>query len=173
MGFTKMTDEEMEVYSGIAERLGGPEYDKSLIFPLQMAMNLDQAKVYLAMPAPSEEIAEQFGFTAEFVEDTCKELYHKGYVVLTRKAGWQPARSIIQVTDTGPIQKYADELGDNYFASLTGGMGPITSFAMMAMPIPLLKVVPHPQALQKSGFKKKDILPIEDIRELYKTRTKR
>ncbi|MFC1821763.1 ATP-binding protein [Thermodesulfobacteriota bacterium] len=168
MGFTPLTDEEREVYTGIARRLGGPDFDPGLLFPLQMAMNLDQAKVYLEMPGPSEDIAKKLGFTTDFVEDTCKELYHKGYVVLTRKAGWQPARSIIQVTDTGPIQKYADELGDNYFAALTGGMGPITSFAMMAMPIPLLKVVPHPQALQKSGFKKKDILPIEDIRELYK-----
>lgn len=168
MAFIPMTEEEKTVYTDIAIRLGGPDFDQTVLFPLQMAMNLEQAKVYREMPGSAEEIAEKVGVTPEFVEETCKELYEKGYVVLTRKSGWQPARSIIQVIDSGPTPEWAAKLGDSYFSSFTGGMGPITAYGMMSMPIPLLKVIAHPEALEKSGFTEKDILPNEDIRELMK-----
>ncbi len=168
MAFIEMTEEEEKVYTDIAKRLGGPNYDPGLLFPLQVAMNPQQAKVYREMPGPVEEIAEKAGVTPEFVEETCRELYEKGYVVETRKSGWQPARSVIQVTDTGPIQKWAEKLGDTYFSSFQGGMGEVVGNAMMAMSIPLLKVIPHPQALEASGFTEEAILPTEDIRKLFK-----
>lgn len=167
MAFIEMTAEEEKVYRDIAKRLGGPNYNAGLLFPLQVAMNPQQAKVYRELPGSSEEIAEKVGVTLEFVEDTCKELYEKGYVVLTRKSGWQPARSVIQVTDSGPIQKWAEKMGDAYFRAFQGGMGEVVGNAMMAMSIPLLKVIPHFQALEASGFTEEDILPIENIRKLF------
>ncbi len=162
MGFSPMTEEERDVYSEIAKKLCGPEFNPGILFPLQIAMTLDQAKVYLEMPGSVEEISKKTDASTEFVAETFEELYHKGYAVLTRKSGYQLARSVIQVVDTGPTQAYAEKLGDEYFKALYGSMGEVPTLALASMPIALLKVILHPQALEKSGFTGEDILPIED-----------
>ncbi|MFC1823903.1 ATP-binding protein [Thermodesulfobacteriota bacterium] len=168
MGFTKMTDEEREVYSAVARKLCGPDYNDNILFPFQIALDLNKAKVFIEMPGSAEDIAEKTGFTPQFIEDTMKELYHKGYAVLTRRSGYQPARSVIQVVDTGPIQKYADELGDEYFKSLYSSMAGMPTLALASMAIPLLKVIPHYKALEMSGFKEEEILPEENLNEQMK-----
>lgn len=163
MALSTLTDEERKVYGDIALHLCGSDYEESFLIPLKMALSLETAKVFLAMPGSAEEIAAKTGCTSQFADNAMQELYHKGYAVLTRKRGYQPARSVIQVIDTGPIPEIAAELGREYFTAIYSSMAKFPALVLSAMPIPLLKVMCHVKALEMSGISEDEILPQENI----------
>ena len=176
------TKEESALYQEITRRLcdeEDPAHDLAMMF----VFNPKQARVFLAFPpatvVPIEEIAKKTGFSKEFVEKTCKELYIKGYMVSTRR-GWAPVRSAVQAFDTGPTPKAAKMLGDGYYqlmrmargggtmAEAGSAMGGTEMELMTGLEYPMFKIFPHIKALNISGYKDEDILPIEDYREDFK-----
>jgi ferredoxin/biotin operon repressor len=76
---------------------------------------LEQAKVILELPKPSEEIAQKLKLSKETVDKHIQEMVEKGLVVLTRK-GPQVARSEGQLHDMQTNEKFDKALGPEYFA---------------------------------------------------------
>ncbi|MDD5127577.1 MAG: 4Fe-4S dicluster domain-containing protein [Dehalococcoidales bacterium] len=106
---------------------------KYLLYILHKLMNVDQAKIVLALPDKyrvaaegkasldpadikvTEQFARDLGMDKKAVDEYLLDLYYKGVVLPTRK-GWQPPRSYMQFKDSASNNPRAHEpLGEEYF----------------------------------------------------------
>jgi ferredoxin len=165
-------------------KLVQPGLENSKYFPwiMERLMNLEQAKLVLALPDTerdaslgrlelSEGFAKKLNVDKKIAEKHVRELYEKGFLYPTRK-GPMPPRSMGQWLDTQNNTKYDVTLGDEYYALIglfsDNELGPSREERIRSR-IALGQrgmsgIIPRWRAIKDIP----GILPGEDIRELIK-----
>jgi NAD-dependent dihydropyrimidine dehydrogenase PreA subunit len=92
---------EKDIYKKIAEKIGSEE---STILPelLRMVVDLNEAKVLMAMPGTIEELAERIGKPADDIKRLCEKLYRKGVALKSFRGGslgYRVIGSLVQFRD--------------------------------------------------------------------------
>jgi len=171
------------IYKEVAKRVQ-PGLEDSKYFPwiLERLMNLEQAKLVLALPdmerdasadrlEVSEGFAKKLNLDKKTVDKYVRELYEKGFLYPTRN-GPQPPRTMGQWLDTQNNPKYDEALGDEYYA-LIGlfsdyELGPPREERIAARIAAGLRgtsgIIPRWKAIKDIP----GVLPAEDIREILK-----
>ena len=101
------------VYTKVAENLNAKN---STFMPVILArlITIEQARIALELPAPTEEIAEKLKLDKESIEKHLEDMKAKGLIVITRR-GARMVRSPLQFHDSATTNYALDkELGDEY-----------------------------------------------------------
>jgi len=168
------------VYNELAVKLGSKEPRDLEYMPriLEKLMNLDQAKIVLALPDSnrkassgnlevSEEFAKQLNLDKKVVDDYIQELFEKGVVFPTSK-GPQFARNAVQLHDAALVtDKFDKSLGDEYFdlwGAWTGKKEKPTLADCPSEKTAYMRIVPKWKAIKDIP----ETLPFEDMREILK-----
>jgi len=171
------------IYREVAERVQAGLKD-SMYFPwiMERLMNIDQARLVLALPDPhredtmgrlelSDAFIRELNLDKKTAENYVVELYEKGFLFPTRK-GPQIPRAMGQWLDTQNHPKYDNILGDEYYA-LIGlfsdyELGPPREERIASRIAAGLRgtsgIIPRWESIKDIP----GILPGEDIRELLK-----
>lgn len=139
---------------------------------LEKLMTAEQARIAAALPGTVEEVARQTGLNLEKVGQALDGLFYAGVVFpkgdFSRRTYYRFARSIGQLHDVTQAARGRDVVRDREFYLLWHDfvmkewypdMGKVFAQA----PRPRLRIVPAYQAIRDLP----DILPCEDIREIY------
>ncbi len=171
------------IYKEVAKRVQ-PGLEDSKYFPwiLERLMNLEQAKLVLALPdmerdasagrlEVSEGFVKKLNLDKKTVDKYVRELYEKGFLYPTR-SGPQPPRTMGQWLDTQNNPKHDEALGDEYYA-LIGlfsdcELGPPREERIAARIAAGLRgtsgIIPRWKSIKDIP----GVLPAEDIREILK-----
>lgn len=161
-----------------------PRLKDSNYFPwiLERLMNLDQAKLVMALPDKernestdklevSEGFAKKLNLDKKTADKYVRDLYEKGFLYPTRK-GPQPPRNLGQWIDTQNNPKYDKTLGDEYYAliglfsdkELQTDREERIGKRIAAGEPGMSRIIPRWRAIKDVP----GVLPAEDVRELLK-----
>ena len=159
-----------DVYTEVMERLNYPK-SEYLARLLRKLMTPEEAKLLLALPAETAELAAQFGLDEETIKRKLHEFMERG-LVIPSKGEPRFARDIARLHDAtlSSTEKWVDtELLDlwkdfyekDWFAAMNEGPQVLTQ--------PVIRVIPAWKAIEHSPqISTDDLLPQENIRELIR-----
>ncbi|MFC1822268.1 4Fe-4S binding protein [Thermodesulfobacteriota bacterium] len=157
-----------DLYQELSTRYGFPE-SKYLPMILKSMVSPEQTRILLQLTAKSEEVADKLRIDQQVVDDHLQELFEKGLAFPTSK-GWRLGHNIDSLHDLALSNtKYWDSYGGNEYAHLWLAFEKLEWYPEFvgvhaALEAPLMRVVPAWQAVKDNP----DLLPEEDIREIYK-----
>jgi NAD-dependent dihydropyrimidine dehydrogenase PreA subunit len=133
----------------------------------------DQAKMVAALPGTVDEVAQKTGLDAKIVKKDLDDLFYAGVVFpkgdFNDRQYFRFARSIGQLHDATQASKGRDVVKDREFYRLWHDFViqewyPDMGKAFSQAPRPRIRIIPAYQAIKDLP----DILPCEDIREVFK-----
>lgn len=160
-----------DVYAEVMERLKYPQ-SEYLSRLLRKLMTAEEAKLLLALPAETGELAVRFGLDEETIKGKLQEFMERG-LVIPSKGEPRFARDVARLHDAtlSSAEKWVDsELLDlwkefyenEWFAAMNEGPKALTQ--------PVIRVIPAWKAIERSPrISTDDLLPEESIRELIKS----
>lgn len=160
-----------DIYAEVMERLNQPK-SQYLSRLLRKLMTPDEAKLLLALPAETAELAVRFGLDEETIKSKLHEFMERG-LVIPSKGEPRFARDVARLHDAtlSSAEKWVDsELLDlwkefyenEWFAAMNEGPKALTQ--------PVIRVIPAWKAIERSPrISTNDLLPQENIRELIKS----
>jgi ferredoxin len=157
------------IYQELAARVT-KEKNKTLPFVLKKAVNLDQAKILKELPNTIEGVAEKLGLDVDAVRKEMQTLFEIGVAVRGRKR-WSLVNHIVLVKDlmASANAKYIDdELLDMLHVMSLEGSENLEERVKNGENIPVvevMRVLPKWRTIENI----EGILPIEDVREIFKT----
>ena len=157
------------IYKELAARVT-KEKNKTLPFVLKKAANLEQARILRELPNTTEQIAKNLGMDEETVNKELKLLYEKGVATRGRKR-WSLVNHIVLVKDqmaSAHPQYIDDELLEMLHVMSLENSENLEERVRNGEVIPVvevMRVVPKWRTIKDIP----GILPIEDMREIFKT----
>jgi len=159
-----------DVYTEVMERLNYPK-SEYLARLLRKLMAPEEAKLLLALPAETAELAAQFGLDEETIKGKFLELMERG-LLIPSKGELRFARDVARLhdatlssaekwVDTELLDLWKDFYENDWFAAMNEGPQVLTQ--------PVIRVVPARKAIERSPqISIDDFLPQENIRELIR-----
>lgn len=159
------------IYHEVMERLNHPK-SKYLERLLRKLMTPEEARLLLALPADTHELAVQFGMDESAVKAKLQEFLERG-LVMPSKGKLRFARDVSRLHDAtlSSAEKWVDkELLDlwkefyeqEWFSAMKEGP--------KALSHPMIRVIPAWKAIERSpDISPEDVLPQENIRELIRS----
>jgi Na+-translocating ferredoxin:NAD+ oxidoreductase RNF subunit RnfB len=160
-------------YQSLLTRLNYPDSER-LRGVLENLLTLEQARIAAALPGTIEEAAQKSGLDAKRVEKELDALFYAGVVFpkgdYKDRQYFRFARSVGQLHDASQASKGRDVIKDRVFYQLWQDFLMHEWYPDMGnlygkLPSPRSRIVPAYNAIKDLP----DILPWEDIRELFKT----
>ncbi len=140
---------------------------------LEDLLNPDQAQIVAALPGTADDVAKQTGLDAEIVRKNLDDLFFAGVVFpkgdYNDRQYFRFARSIGQLHDATQASRGRDVVKDREFYRLwhdfvMNEWYPAMGKAFSQAPRPRIRIIPAYRAIKDLP----DILPCEDIREVFK-----
>jgi NAD-dependent dihydropyrimidine dehydrogenase PreA subunit len=159
-------------YEVLMSNLKYPESNR-LRALLENLLTPDQAQIAAALPGTAEEVAQNTGLNVEMVKKELDKLFYAGVIFpkgdFNHREYFRFARSIGQIHDASQASKGRDVIKDREFYSLWHDFAvneyyPNAGKLYGQLPQPRSRIVPAYNAIKDLP----DILPCEDIRELYR-----
>jgi len=159
-----------DVYTEVMERLNYPK-SEYLARLLRKLMAPEEAKLLLALPAETADLAAQFGLDEETIKGKLLELMERG-LVIPSKGELRLARDVVRLhdatlssaekwVDTELLDLWKDFYENDWFAAMNEGPQVLTQ--------PVIRVIPAWRAIERSPqISTDDFLPQENIRELIR-----
>ena len=159
-----------DVYTEVMERLSYPK-SEYLARLLRKLMPPEEAKLLLALPAKTAELAAQFGLDEETIKRKLQEFMERG-LVIPSKGEPRFARDVARLhdatlssaekwVDTELLDLWKDFYENDWFAAMNEGPQVLTQ--------PVIRVIPAWRAIERSPqISTDDFLPQENIRELIR-----
>jgi ferredoxin len=158
---------EEDLYEKLAERIltKGSKFIPDLF---RMVAEEDEARILLATPGTSEELAEKLGYPVEKMEGKLDRLYRKGLIFKANKPQgtlYRMCRDITQFHDAtilwdGTTREYLDLWKRQTQEELPDYINMVS----MVIPKPFTRVVPVNQPVEARG----GILAYEDVEQILK-----
>jgi ferredoxin len=160
-----------DVYTEVMERLNYPK-SEYLARLLRKLMTPEEAKLLLALPAETAELAAQFGLDEETIKGKLREFMERG-LVIPSKGEPRFARDVARLhdatlssaerwVDTELLDLWKDFYENDWFAAMNEGPQVLTQ--------PVIRVIPALKAIERSPqISTDDFLPQENIRELIRS----
>jgi len=155
-----------KAYTTLAERFNYPE-SNSLLKILQKSMSPEEVRLILELPLPAGELAAKFSTTEEAINNTAKDLWHRGLITLTPE-GYAMHSSVIwlhdwslapESVDPELIQMWKDWYETEWSQNIAQQLARPTG--------PPIRLVPSPQSLDAySATATEPVLPYEDPRKI-------
>lgn len=160
----------VDIYIEVMERLNHPR-SEYLARLLRKLMTPEEAKLLLALPADTAELAVRFGLDEKTIKGKLREFMERG-LVIPSKGELRFAHDVARLHDAtlSSAEKWVDtELLDlwkefyehEWFAAMDEGPKGLTQ--------PVIRVIPAWKAIERSPqISTDDVLPEENIRELIR-----
>lgn len=160
-----------DVYTEVMEKLNYPksEYLSRL---LRKLMTPEEAKLLLALPAETAELAVRFGLDEEAIKGKLHEFMERG-LVIPSKGELRFARDVARLHDAtlSSAEKWVDrELLDLWKEFYENEWFAAMNEVPKGLTQPIIRVIPAWKAIERSPqISTDDVLPEESIRELIRS----